>query len=178
MININDVPIEILKGVNWFVSGSVRFKTNKEGSDLDICICNDKRDLIISRIKGNISFSVFNMGFKFKTEKGTINIIPLHPKDYVCWFYTANIMEIMPMLKNKSKQEIHAIHEMLIGIVKIQYAKTFIDFKNYSLITKQTNSIRMKVKKECELGDSELLLGEDYEPNEIEIGFVHKYEIS
>jgi len=139
-------PYEIFNDINYFITGSRRFKTNRDNSDLDVCICIDSIDEIKNRIKNNqivssndlemgssgkIKYSQYNNGIKFKYMGLEINVIPLHPVDYICWFHAAKLMDVTPLKKGKTRSEIHGIYQTYCGLMKTQFASENINIKNY-----------------------------------------------
>lgn len=130
-----DVPLEIFYGINYFITGSVRFGTQKPNSDLDIAICINNAEHIKDKLevtfKKKIKPSDYNNGFKFEHEAHTINIVPLHPLDYVAWYHAAKIMEILPNKKDKTRTELHGIHETLCGFIKLYFSNKCINLNNY-----------------------------------------------
>jgi len=144
----NNIPKEIFYNINYFITGSRRFGTHKKNSDLDICVCIDNIDCIINRVRNNTSvlnnkhetgwsgklkYSHYNNGIKFKYENVAfeINVIPLHPYDYVCWFHAAKLMDVTPLKKDKTRSEIHGLYQTYCGLMKNQFANEDINIKNY-----------------------------------------------
>lgn len=132
--------IDCLNEIDHFVTGSARFGTAISESDIDICILVSKRDVVYDRVKetrilgsckGEIEESDYNNGFKFYEEDKQYNIIPLHPRDYVSWYWAAKLMEVLPNKKYKQRPELHGIHETFIGFIKMYFADEFIDYGNF-----------------------------------------------
>lgn len=80
-----------------FLTGSRAFGWASSDSDWDVCILVGNRGEAEKIIKANLidiidrkgpSFkqSDYNSGFKGVTKYGEINVIPLHPLDFVCWW--------------------------------------------------------------------------------------------
>lgn len=69
--------------------------------------------------------SSYNNGFKFSTTHGILNIVPLHPLDFVCWKLTTKhmkgIVEICPEAKGRisCRETKLGIFEALTGIHKM-----------------------------------------------------------
>lgn len=69
--------------------------------------------------------SGYNAGYKYETEHGTLNIVPLHPLDFVCWKLTTSHIQRLVELCPKAKERIShretklGIFEALTGIHKM-----------------------------------------------------------
>jgi len=69
--------------------------------------------------------SGYNAGYKYETEHGTLNIVPLHPLDFVCWKLTTTHIQRLVELCPKAKERIAnretklGIFEALTGIHKM-----------------------------------------------------------
>lgn len=143
-------PEEIFHDIKYFITGSRRFGTHKQDSDLDVCVCIDNINCIINRVRnstavldnkhemgwsGKLMYSQYNNGFKFNYQNKynvfKINVIPLHPVDYVCWFHATKLMVITPLKKDKTRSEIHGMFEIYCGLMKNQFANENINIKNH-----------------------------------------------
>lgn len=137
--------IDCLKDIPHFLTGSRRFKTSKPESDIDICIAIHKRHIVYDRVKeankGSEDFAItdsdYNNGFKFTEDEKQYNIIPLHPRDYVSWYWAANLMESLPAKTSKTRPELHGIHETFIGMIKMYFSNDFIGHGNYLMYCNQ-----------------------------------------
>ena len=132
-MNIPEITVSLLKDIPYFITGSRRFGTSHDLSDLDICVSIVSYSYIKSDIitlGKNLTHSAYNNGFKFEDGGLIINIIPLHPADYVSWFHAAIMMESMPNLKNLLRQQIHGYYQMLCSMVKLAYGDVIINTEN------------------------------------------------
>ena len=70
-----------------FVTGSVAFGCAKKSSDLDIAFLDVDREKVLSnpRIQA-IQPSKYNSGVKYLSGETTINLIFLHPTDFIAWY--------------------------------------------------------------------------------------------
>lgn len=143
MPTISDVPDFI--HCPYFVTGSVKFGCACSQSDLDIAIPIKYKDDIF---KPEYSPSNYNAGFKFIHNSICINIIPLHPLDYVAWNHAAKIISTLgifnPIMMNKvgryvtqkgeshiSKYKRYSLHEMYVAASKMAIGQHNINFHNY-----------------------------------------------
>jgi hypothetical protein len=126
------LPQHIFGNINYFITGSRRFGTNKKESDLDVCVCIEDIDAIKSQVM-DYRNSIYNNGIKFsdKSKNIEINVIPLHPVDYISWYHAANLMDLIPNKKSKSRYELHGLHQTLIGMMKSYFANENINIHNY-----------------------------------------------
>lgn len=124
------LPKGYLNNIPFFITGSRRFGTDNDKSDLDIVVCNKYREEILTRTK-NPKHSNYNNGFTFYYKNLTINIIPLHPLDYVCWFYAAKLMILTPNKDDKIKAELHGLHQTYVGLMKFWLSGEMINNDNY-----------------------------------------------
>lgn len=98
-------------------------------SDTDVAILVHHREGVKAALEamctGPAEDSSYNNGFKFSTQHGTVNIVPLHPLDFVCWKLTTkhmrDIVAICPGAKSRiSLRETKlGIFEALTGIHKM-----------------------------------------------------------
>lgn len=69
-----------------FLTGSRAFGTEKEDSDFDIVISIKNMQKVLSIIEGKeITESNYFKGFYIDDNSKKINIIPVHPKEYIPW---------------------------------------------------------------------------------------------
>lgn len=134
MVSEKDLPKKILEGHINFITGSVCFGTQNNSSDLDVCVLINSRHLIYKTVNNPVD-SDYNNGFKFINDGREINIIPLHPLDFVAWFYASKLMNQMPLLGLKTKAEIHGLHETFIGLMKTQFSKEIVTVDNVLELT-------------------------------------------
>lgn len=126
---LEDVP-EVFKGslIPHFITGSVRFGLQTKDSDLDICV----PIFMLGSIKTKeMKESNYHKGQKYKKEGIVINIIPLHPLEYVVWFKVAKIIDACNVLKGHEKPMRLGLYETLIGIVRTALSNEVITSKNY-----------------------------------------------
>lgn len=126
-----------------FVTGSRAFGTGKDPSpsilginevekgvsDTDVAVLVSHKEVVKKHLFGMFPISCedscYNSGFKFNTIYGTINIVPLHPLDFVCWKLTTkhmqDIINVCPDVKSRiSQRETKlGIFEALTGIHKM-----------------------------------------------------------
>jgi predicted nucleotidyltransferase len=127
-----NLPDNLFKDINYFITGSRRFGTNNKDSDLDVCVCIDSIDVIKSKISSYIE-SDYNRGIKFFDKFNLqINVIPLHPVDYVTWYHAANLMDLIPNKKSKSRMELHGLYQTFIGLMKSYFVNENINIDNYN----------------------------------------------
>lgn len=144
---------EILKERNYFITGSHRFGVLTKTSDLDIVVCIEDKgieDVIKREISESLEYSNYNNGYKFtmRNNDGTIiaiNIIPLHPLNYVTWYHAANLLSIMPNVSEMTKESKHGLHEVLCGLVKMQFRGIVVNSKNYESYCKSKESAKDKI---------------------------------
>jgi hypothetical protein len=109
---LTDVP-EFLSNVTHFVTGSVRFGVQTSDSDIDICIpITEKVGVADSQP------SEYNNGIKFLSDGIVVNVIHLHPLDYVAWHRAAKMAESCGIFKGLSKDLRYPLHEMLVAVAK------------------------------------------------------------
>lgn len=126
-----------------FVTGSRAFGTGRDcvpdpdtmavekngTSDTDVAVLVSHAGLVQEHLSGLFPLSCedssYNNGFKYTTIHGTLNIVPLHPLDFVCWKLTTkhirDIVAICPDAKSRiSVRETKlGIFEALTGIHKM-----------------------------------------------------------
>lgn len=125
-----------------FVTGSRAFGTavdqqeqadgsvNKGVSDTDVAVLVSSEALVKEALEAMFpgvpgEDSSYNNGLKFVTPHGTLNIVPLHPLDFVCWkLTTKHIREIVAICPDaKSRISVRetklGIFEALTGIHKM-----------------------------------------------------------
>jgi predicted nucleotidyltransferase len=121
-----------IEGIPHFLTGSRRFGTFKDESDYDIAVCiNQKQKILLSLIGKEVTSSSYNQGFKFKEDEKEYNIVPLHPRDYVSWYWAAKLMEALPNLRGMGRPEIHGLYETFIGLMKFAFRDQVIATNNY-----------------------------------------------
>lgn len=121
-----------------FLSGSYRFNRANKKSDIDIVMpIMYKRDLIKYLDRHVISYvdSSYNAGVKFikllKEREITINVVFLHPLDFVCWYKAADmILASKVEIKNMSRNKFHALHQVMVSLPKMMIEE-YVDSNNY-----------------------------------------------
>lgn len=112
MPTINDVPEIIKDRMPYFITGSVIFGCATEKSDLDICIPIMYQPDIKDYIESN-----YNNGIKFKHNDVVINLIRLHPVEYVAWHNAVTMANSIELFKNsKDKNTRYSLYQMLRSI--------------------------------------------------------------
>jgi len=112
MPTINDVPEIIKDRMPYFITGSVIFGCATEKSDLDICIPIMYQPDIKDYIESN-----YNNGIKFKHNDVVINLIRLHPVEYVAWHNAVTMANSIELFKNsKDKNSRYSLYQMLRSI--------------------------------------------------------------
>lgn len=131
------VPQHIFGDIHYFITGSRRFGTNHKNSDLDICICivdfDDVKNIIVNKYNSSYKKSDYNNGIKFKYKPNDveINVIPLHPVDYVTWYHATKLMEATPFKGKKMREELHGLYETYFGLMKSHFTSESITIENY-----------------------------------------------
>lgn len=121
-----------------FLTGSFRFKRNYSSSDIDIAvIITDKVNISEDLRLRNIAIidSKYNGGFKYQKTLNDryVNIIPLHPVEFVCWYKAAKMIDVITSdIKQMNRQEFHAFHQMILATIKLALSKKKIYSKNYT----------------------------------------------
>ena len=128
----------------YFVTGSVKFGCANRHNDLDIAIPIKYKSNIF---KPEYSPSEYNAGFKFMHNDICINIIPLHPLDYVAWNHAAKIISTLGIFKptlmykvgkyvtqqdtsSLSKYKRYSLHEMYVAASKMAIGQYNINWHN------------------------------------------------
>lgn len=112
MPTINDIPEIIKDRMPYFITGSVIFGCATEKSDLDICIPIMYQPDIKDYIESN-----YNNGIKFKHNDIVINLIRLHPVEYVAWHNAVTMANSIELFKNsKDKNTRYSLYQMLRSI--------------------------------------------------------------
>jgi hypothetical protein len=112
MPTINDIPEIIKDHMPYFITGSVIFGCATEKSDLDICIPIMYQPDIKDYIESN-----YNNGIKFKHNDVVINLIRLHPVEYVAWHNAVTMANSIELFKNsKDKNSRYSLYQMLRSI--------------------------------------------------------------
>lgn len=127
MPTIDDVP-DVIKNnsIPYFITGSVIFGCATNNSDLDICIP------IMNQIDiKNAEDSNYNNGIKFMENGIVINLIRLHPVEYVVWHNAVTMANSIKLFNNMDKRKRYSIYEMLRGIAKLSLNETIINSHNY-----------------------------------------------
>lgn len=127
---MNETLRKILDGTDYFITGSKRFGWATKASDTDIVIPINRVGIIRSAIK-TIKESNYNSGFYALIGGEKINFIPLHPVEYVCWFYAAKFMGELPITAKPAKNMVYGIHTALVGTIKTALASEKINITNY-----------------------------------------------
>ena len=136
MDKINKILCDIRKlSPSAFLSGSYRFKRNNPKSDVDIVVIICDVSNIQAKLDENfkpIKKSHYNDGFKFCLNGYEVNIIPLHPVEFICWYKTAQMIDVIVNdVKSMSRQQFHAFHQILLASVKLAISHRIINSKNY-----------------------------------------------
>lgn len=121
-----------------FLSGSYRFNRANEKSDIDIVMpIMFKSDLIKYLDHNVISYvdSSYNAGVKFiilsSNREVTINIVFLHPLDFVCWYKAADMILASKVdIKDMSRNKFHALHQIMVSLPKMMIDE-YVDSNNY-----------------------------------------------
>jgi len=121
-----------------FLSGSYRFNRANEKSDIDIVMpIMFKSDLIKYLDCNVISYvdSSYNAGVKFiilsSNREITINVVFLHPLDFVCWYKAADmILASKVEIKDMSRNKFHALHQIMVSLPKMMIDE-YVDSNNY-----------------------------------------------
>ena len=112
MPTINDIPEIIKDHMPYFITGSVIFGCATEKSDLDICIPIMYQPDIKDYIESN-----YNNGIKFKHNDVVINLIRLHPVEYVAWHNAVTMANSIKLFKDsKDKNTRYSLYQMLRSI--------------------------------------------------------------
>jgi len=79
-----------------FITGSHAYGTAKEGSDLDIVIQVQDKEKVRKLLIGSPSMrdSDYFAGFKAIVYDYCVNIIPVHPHEFLPWFLTTEAMKV------------------------------------------------------------------------------------
>ncbi len=126
MPTINDVPEMIKDCMPYFITGSVIFGCATKHSDLDICIPIMYPIDIKNAVPSN-----YNNGIKFKENGVVINLIRLHPVEYIVWYNAVTMANSIRLFNCMDKRKRHSIYEMLRGIVKLSLDENIITSQNY-----------------------------------------------
>jgi len=113
---------EHFNDIEHFITGSVRFKADTKYSDLDVCIpIWELENALKPYCTDSIKSSAYSNGKKVyvASERYELNIIPLHPREYVAWYRVAKMIEQYDILAGSSKQTRIAVHETLLAMVKL-----------------------------------------------------------
>jgi len=129
MEEINEEISPLLGSIDYFITGSRRFGTCKQESDIDVCILINKRQELFDKAV-EPKLSNYNNGFKTNVNGREVNIIPLHPLDFVAWFYAAKLMCETPNLSEKTRPQLHGLHETYIGLMKSHFSGELVSFDN------------------------------------------------
>lgn len=89
-------------------------------SDTDIAVLVSSRQLLKDELCGLFpdsppEESEYNHGIKFTTTHGVLNIVPLHPLDFVCWKLTTKHMREIVAICPDAKSRI-SVRETKLGI--------------------------------------------------------------
>jgi len=77
-----------------FLTGSRAFGTERDGSDYDICYSIDDSNFINVIIEGMERHpSDYFSGFFISCDGININLIPVHPHEYLCWYLATKAMK-------------------------------------------------------------------------------------
>ena len=126
MPTINDVPEMIKNYMPYFITGSVIFGCATKHSDLDICI-----PIMYALDIKDYTTSNYNNGIEFKHNDIVINLIRLHPVEYVAWHNAVTMANSIELFKNsKDKNNRYALYQMLRSIATLNIGSD-INSKNY-----------------------------------------------
>lgn len=112
----------------WLVPATPVEKVCASDTDVAIlisCSANLKTSLDAMFPLSASKDSGYNAGYKYETEHGTLNIVPLHPLDFVCWKLTTahikRIVELCPKAKERiaNRETKLGLFEALTGIHKV-----------------------------------------------------------
>ena len=121
-----------------FLTGSLAFGEESDSSDIDIALPIMRREEIVDLLKDQnavYTFSDYNDGIKVETIQDscalTVNLVFLHPLDYVAWFKAGLFYMRMP--RQIIRESRHAVFENLRANVKCAFALAGIKVnqKNY-----------------------------------------------
>lgn len=106
-----------------FLTGSVRFGCATKDSDLDIAFPINLRDCALEwagRHSG-IEASKYNLGVKVQVGAIIVNMVFLHPVDFVAWYAAAQMLEASGIFKRGGlpRPLRHGIHEALCASAKM-----------------------------------------------------------
>lgn len=106
-----------------FLTGSVRFGCATNDSDLDIAFPINLREVALEWAKqqGGMEASKYNLGVKVQVGAITVNLIFLHPVDYVAWYKAAQMLEASGIFNRGiiPRPLRHGIHEALCASAKM-----------------------------------------------------------
>ena len=136
---ISDVPDFL--DCSYFITGSVKFGCASRRSDLDIAIPIMYKEQIY---KPEYKPSNYNAGFKFMYNDVCINMIPLHPLEYIAWNHAAKIISTIQLFKPIEKTGKYVvgyefmpkykrlvIHEMYVAATKLAIGHLNINPENF-----------------------------------------------
>lgn len=123
---ISDIP-DALKCLEHFITGSVRFGVQTESSDIDVVIPIMERFSV-----ENAEQSAYNNGIKFMHNGVVVNVIRLHPLDYVSWAIAAKMAQSVNLFNGLPKDLRYPLHEMLVATAKASLHGRFVCAGNYS----------------------------------------------
>lgn len=117
-----------------FLTGSVRFGCATNDSDLDIAFPINLRECALEWAKqqGGTEASKYNLGVKVQVGAITVNLVFLHPVDYVAWYKAAQMLEASAIFKrgDLSRPLRHGIHEALCASAKMATSE-LLSISNY-----------------------------------------------
>lgn len=101
-----------------FLTGSRAFGTSGAGSDFDIVISVTELQKVHEIIKGfTITESNYFKGFYIEDNGEKINIIPVHPDDYVPWYLTTKAMTAILSEVHLEKHKKYAVFSGIRALV-------------------------------------------------------------
>lgn len=126
-----------LNSLDWTVSAALDVvAVNVSDTDIAVLVSNAgsvKTSLDAMFLLTKSEESGYNSGFKYKTVHGILNIVPLHPLDFVCWKLTTahirRIVDLCPDAKARiaNRETKLGIFEALSGIHKMLIPYTGLD---------------------------------------------------
>lgn len=131
---INAIDLLREAGIRAFATGSAAFGAQTEKSDADIAILVGTKEAatnVLTRQPGGTESEMmdsdYNQGRKllaWGTGRVDINLVPLHPLDFVCWYLTTQHLAKLCEVSQETRQRLHertrklGTFEMLTGLHK------------------------------------------------------------
>lgn len=113
-----DILAELLKV--GFLTGSRAFGTNRRDSDYDIVYSIDDSHIIDGIIEGITRIpSAYFSGYLIGVDNKDINLIPVHPHEYLPWFLATKAMTAtLQQSRIVNKIQKYAIFEGMVALFK------------------------------------------------------------